>query len=296
MIVLKTAIEMRRWSRDQRRQGRSIGLVPTMGALHEGHASLMRESVANNDVTVVSIFINPAQFAPHEDLDQYPRTFDTDCGMAEAIGVEAIYAPRCDTVYPEGYATYVNVEKLSEGLCGDSRPTFFQGVTTVVTKLFNAVDPDRAYFGQKDAQQCAIIRRMVRDLEFEIDVVEMPIIREADGLAMSSRNSYLSEGDRARALNFSHALRCARELLEAGERDAKVVIGAVRDDMQDVPIDYIALVDQEDMAPLDVIDRPILLAVAANIGPARLIDNIKYTPVECGAEAFKADALHGAEK
>jgi pantoate--beta-alanine ligase len=295
MILLETANEMRRWSRDQRRQGRSIGLVPTMGALHDGHASLMRESVANNDVTVVSIFVNPAQFAPHEDLDQYPRTFETDCAMAEAIGVEAIYAPRCDSVYPEGYATYVNVEQLCEGLCGDSRPVFFRGVATVVTKLFNAVDPDTAYFGQKDAQQCAIIKRLVRDLEFEIDIIEMPIVREADGLAMSSRNRYLSESDRSRALNLSRALRGAHEMLEAGVRDAKVVIEAVREAMQDVPIDYIALVDAEDILPLDVIDRPVLLAVAANIGPARLIDNIKYTPVECKASVQKVATTHGSE-
>jgi len=291
MIILNTAKEMRQWSRDQRRDGRSIGLVPTMGALHEGHASLIRESVANNDVTVVSIFVNPAQFAPHEDFDTYPRTFETDRAMAESLGAVAIYAPRSDSVYPEGYATYVNVERLSEGLCGGSRPVFFQGISTVVTKLFNAVEPDCAYFGQKDAQQCAIIKRMVRDLEFDIDIVEMPIIREVDGLAMSSRNRYLSDGDRKRALNLSRALEQARTLLDAGERNAKTVIKAVREAMQDVPIDYIALVDADDITPLESIDRPILIAVAANIGLARLIDNIKFTPVECKAMATPAESV-----
>ncbi len=286
---------MRNWSRDQRRQGRSIGFVPTMGALHEGHASLIRESVANNDVTVLSIFVNPAQFAPHEDFDSYPRMFETDRAMAEALGADAIYAPPSDSVYPDGYATYVNVERLSEGLCGGSRPVFFRGIATVVTKLFNAVEPDRAYFGQKDAQQCAIIKRMVRDLEFDIDIVEMPIIREADGLAMSSRNRYLSEGDRQRALNLSRALQNARKLLDAGERNPKKVIKAVRAAMQDVPIDYIALVDAEDISPVAKVDRPILLAVAANIGPARLIDNIKYTPVECKAKTVHTTAMQGTE-
>ncbi len=295
MTILKTANAMRRWSREQRRQGRSIGFVPTMGALHEGHASLLRESVANNDVTVLSIFVNPAQFAPHEDFDQYPRTFETDRTMAEKIGATAIYAPRSDSVYPEGYATYVNVERLSDGLCGGSRPVFFRGIATVVTKLFNAVEPDRAYFGQKDAQQCAIIKRMVRDLEFDIDVVEMPIVREADGLAMSSRNRYLSEGDRQRALSLSQALQHAHGLMDAGERRANTVIAAVRESMQDVPIDYIALVDSETIEPVETIDRPILLAVAANIGPARLIDNLKFTPVECTTRTVQTTAMQGAK-
>ncbi len=295
MKILESAKEMRRWSRDQRRHGRTIGFVPTMGALHEGHASLIRESVAKNDVTVLSIFVNPAQFAPHEDFDTYPRTFETDRAMAAALGAVAIYAPRSDSVYPEGYATYVHVERLSDGLCGGSRPVFFRGISTVVAKLFNVVEPDRAYFGQKDAQQCAIIKRMVRDLEFDIDIIEMPIIREADGLAMSSRNRYLSEGDRQRALNLSRALQHARELLDAGERDAAKVIDAVRSAMQDVPIDYIALVDADDIAPVEKIDRPILIAVAANIGPARLIDNIKYTPVECKAKTVHTTAMQGIQ-
>lgn len=295
MIMLETAKEIRDWSREQRRRSRSIGFVPTMGALHEGHASLIRESVAQNDVTVLSIFVNPAQFAPHEDFDTYPRTFETDRAMAELLGVDAIYVPRSDSVYPDGYATYVTVDRLSEGLCGGSRPVFFRGIATVVTKLFNAVEPDRAYFGQKDAQQCAIIKRMVRDLEFDIEIVEMPIVREADGLAMSSRNQYLSAGDRKRALSLSRALEQARNLLDKGERDADVIVEAVRAAMQDVPIDYIALVDAEEIAPVDVIDRPILLAVAANIGPARLIDNIKYTPVECKAKPNRPNAMQGTQ-
>jgi len=295
MMILENATDMRRWSRKMRAEGRSIGLVPTMGALHEGHASLIRESIDHNDVTVVSIFVNPAQFAPHEDFDSYPRTFEDDLALCESLGAVAIYAPRSDSVYPEGYATYITVERLSEGLCGGSRPVFFRGIATVVTKLFNAVDPDRAYFGQKDAQQCAIIKRMVRDLEFDIEIVEMPIVREADGLAMSSRNRYLSAGDRQRALCLSRALGQARELLDDGERDASVIIDTVREKMQDVPIDYIALVDANEIAPIQTIDRPILLAVAANIGPARLIDNIKYTPVECTPQTQQPTALQGMQ-
>ncbi|NIA14933.1 MAG: pantoate--beta-alanine ligase [Nitrospiraceae bacterium] len=277
MKVIRTAPEMRAWSFEQRRQGRSIGFVPTMGALHEGHASLMRAAAERDDARVVSIFLNPAQFAPTEDLDRYPRTFDADKAIAEATGMEAIYAPTGSGMYPEGYATYVNVDHVSEGLCGASRPTFFRGVATVVAKLFNAVLPHRAYFGQKDAQQCAVIKRMVRDLDMDIEIVEMPIVRDPDGLAMSSRNAYLSAADRTRALALSRSLFAAQAMMEAGERDAGVLLAAVREGMADIDIDYVELVDGDDFDPVDRVAGTVVLAVAARVGETRLIDNIKYT-------------------
>jgi pantoate--beta-alanine ligase len=275
MIVIQEPAAMRAWSLEQRAAGRTVGFVPTMGALHAGHESLMRAASAGNDAAVLSIYVNPAQFAPHEDFDAYPRTWDDDLARARATGMAAIYAPR--NLYPDGYATYVTVEGLSDGLCSGTRPHFFRGVATVVAKLFNAVLPDRAYFGQKDAQQCAIIRRMARDLDMGLEVVEMPIVREPDGLAMSSRNRYLGPEDRQRALALSRALDRARVLLDAGERDAAPVIAAVRETMAGVEIDYVELVDADTMRPVARVAGTVLLAVAAQVGPARLIDNLKYT-------------------
>jgi len=228
---------------------------------------------------VVSIFVNPTQFAPNEDFDQYPRTWDADLAVAEETRMDAVYAPTGQGMYPQGYATYVAVERLTQGLCGTSRPTFFRGVATVVTKLFTAVDPDRAYFGQKDAQQYAVIKRMTRDLDLGIEIVEMPIVREPDGVAMSSRNRYLTPAERQRARCISQALFSARALLEAGERDPQKVIDTVREGMAGVDeIDYIALVDPEEITPLETIAAPLLLAVAARVGTTRLIDNIKFSP------------------
>jgi len=267
---------MRAWSLEQRCANKTIGFVPTMGALHDGHASLMRAAAEQNALAVVSIFVNPTQFAPHEDLDQYPRTFDADRQVSEDTGMDVIYMPTAQTMYPDRYSTYLAVEHVSEGLCGRSRPTFFRGVATVVAKLFNAVLPHRAYFGQKDAQQCAVIKRMVRDLDIGLDIVEMPIVREPDGLAMSSRNAYLTPEERQRALCLSRSLFKAQEMLEAGERDASALIQAVREGMADVDVDYVELVDAEDFGPLDRVDGTVVLAVAANIGQARLIDNIKH--------------------
>ncbi len=267
---------MRAWSFEQRALGKTIGLVPTMGALHEGHASLMRAASRGNDLAVLSIFVNPTQFAPHEDFNQYPRTFDADSRIAEATGASVIYAPRASTMYPERYSTYVIVEDVSQGLCGGSRPHFFRGVATVVTKLFNAVLPHRAYFGQKDAQQCAVIKRMTRDLDMDIEIVEMPIVREPDGLAMSSRNAYLSAEERARALCLSRSLFEARESIEAGERDAHTLVAQVRAGMADVQVDYVELVDGETMQPLERIAGTVLVAIAAWAGKTRLIDNIKF--------------------
>lgn len=276
MRVIASADEMRAWSFEQRCAGKTIGFVPTMGALHEGHASLMREAARRDDARVVSIFVNPTQFAPHEDFSRYPRTFDADAAMAEETGMHVIYAPDGRAMYPEGYATYVNVERISQGLCGESRPVFFRGVATVVTKLFNAVLPHRAYFGQKDAQQYALIRRMARDLDMGIEIVEMPIVREPDGLAMSSRNTYLSPDERKRALCLSQSLMEAQRILAAGEREPDPVIGVVRQRMADVDIDYVELVDAETFEPVSKVKNTVVLAVAAFVGKTRLIDNIRF--------------------
>jgi len=277
MRVIRDKKEMRTLAIAEKAAGRSVGFVPTMGALHEGHASLVRAAVAKDDLVVVSIFVNPTQFAPHEDLATYPRTFAEDCALLEGLGVDIVYAPEASSMYPEGYATYVTVEGVSEGLCSLSRPHFFRGVATVVTKLFCTVLPDRAYFGQKDAQQCAVIQRMAADLDLAVEVIEMPIVREADGLAMSSRNRYLSPEQRREALRISAALRHAEALLAGGERDAAVLLDAVCDAMAPLEIDYAVLVDAGTMQPVARAEGTVLLAVAANMGPARLIDNIKFT-------------------
>ncbi len=278
MKIFRTAREMRAWSRAQRAAGKSIGFVPTMGALHEGHASLMRAASERDDVSVISIFVNPAQFAPNEDLDQYPRTWAADLALAERTGIDAIYAPTASGMYARDYSTFVLVGGVSEGLCGASRPHFFRGVATVVTKLFNAVEPDHAYFGLKDAQQCAVIQRMVRDLDMGTEIVPMPLIREEDGLALSSRNKYLSPEERKRALCISRSLFEARAMLEAGERDAAVIKEAVRDGMSPTDIDYVEVVDAASMRPVDEIRGPVFVAVAANVGVTRLIDNILFEP------------------
>jgi len=275
--VIRQPDEMRAWSLGRRGAGKTVGLVPTMGALHDGHASLIRGAVAGNDWAVVSIFVNPTQFAPHEDYDAYPRTLDTDAALVETLGAQVIYVPTAKTMYPEDYCTYVDVGQVAERLCGRSRPHFFRGVATVVTKLFAAVLPDRAYFGQKDAQQAAVIRRMTRDLDLGIEIVEMPIVREPDGLAMSSRNRYLDPEQRARALCLSHGLFKAQAMLEAGERVAATLLAAARDEMDAVEIDYVELVDAESIQPVTEVRGTVLLAVAALVGETRLIDNVKFT-------------------
>lgn len=281
MKIIQTASEMREWSLAQRCVGKRIGFVPTMGALHEGHASLMRAAAANDDVSVLSLFVNPAQFGPNEDYSRYPRTWEADLALAESIGAHAIYNPDAHDMYPEDYSTYVTVEGVSNGLCSVTRPHFFRGVATVVAKLFNAVLPHRAYFGQKDGQQCAVIKRMARDLDMGIEIVEMPIVREPDGLAMSSRNVYLTKEDRVRARCLSRSLFAAEKLLRDGERNGAALKRSVCDAMSEVDIDYVELVDAETMARVDLVDRPVMLAVAAQVGAARLIDNIKFTPPEC---------------
>lgn len=276
MKIIRTPDEMRRWSFEQRAAGKSVGLVPTMGALHAGHRTLVEASVARDDYTVTSIFVNPAQFAPHEDFDKYPRAFEGDCRLIEVAGGDVVYAPDAKTMYPEGYATYVEVRGLQDGLCGKTRPHFFRGVATVVTKLFNAVIPDRAYFGEKDGQQAVIIQRMVKDLDFGLEIVTIPTVREADGLAMSSRNAYLSPEERARGLSLSRALFYGRTLMECGETDAKSIVDEVRARLTNVDVDYVDLVDQFSLKPVEKVNGPVMLAVAAFVGKTRLIDNIRF--------------------
>ncbi len=285
MKVFKDSQTMRAWSRQCRMAGKTIGFVPTMGALHEGHLSLMRAAAGDNNVAVASIFVNPIQFAPHEDLDRYPRMLERDLKLAESAGIQAVFAPSPEVMYPSDFSTWITVERVSQGLCGASRPHFFRGVATVVAKLFHIVEPDRAYFGQKDAQQCAVIRRMVRDLDMPIEIVEMPIVREPDGLAMSSRNLYLSADERSRALCLSRALFAALRRMREGERDATAITDQVRRDMIGVDIDYVSLVDAETMQPVETIDRRVLLAVAAFLPSARLIDNVIFDPADPGGNA-----------
>ncbi len=276
MNILTDAEDMRAWSVEQQRERLSIGLVPTMGALHAGHEKLIEGAVDNNDAAVVSIFVNPTQFAPNEDYERYPRTFDDDCAKVRTMGVQAVYAPDAATMYPPDYSTYVNVEGLSEGLCGPFRPGHYRGVCTVVTKLFHAVMPHRAYFGQKDAQQTAIIQRMTRDLDFGIEIVELPIVRDTDGLAMSSRNAYLSEEERKQAVTLYQALQAGESLIDDGVQDVQAIVDTVRNTVDPaIVLDYVELVDADSLEPLKEASGSVLLAVAGRVGATRLIDNIK---------------------
>jgi len=277
--VVETKSELREALAEPRRAGRTIGLVPTMGYLHRGHVSLLEAARAECGVVVMSLFVNPAQFGPGEDLAAYPRDRDRDAAAAEAAGVDLIYAPQADEVYPEGFATEVSVSGLTEVLCGDpaSRgPEHFRGVTTVVAKMFNDVGPDVAYFGQKDAQQAAVIRRMTRDLDFPVRIAVLPTIREEDGLAMSSRNVYLDDGERERATALSRALTAASDAASPGARTADA-IDAARAVLAEAGIqaEYLEARDAERLDPIETFNgRPVLLAVAARFGRARLIDNV----------------------
>ncbi|MBC7341006.1 MAG: pantoate--beta-alanine ligase [Clostridia bacterium] len=281
MEIFSRVEPLRTYLREKRSQGASIGLVPTMGYFHEGHLSLMRAARQDNDVVVVSLFVNPTQFGPNEDLDRYPRDFDRDQRLAAEVGVDAIFAPTPEEMYPPGYATYVEVERLSQGLCGQSRPGHFRGVATVVCKLFNIVQPDRAYFGQKDFQQQLIIRRMVRDLNFPLTIVTVPTVREPDGLAMSSRNAYLSPEERKSALALIRSLKQGEALIRSGESQAQKIRQAMAETLGSDPrvrIDYVEVRDPESLEPVSTIDGEVLLAVAAFVGQTRLIDNLVVAP------------------
>lgn len=276
MEIIRTVAELRKWSRARRAQSQTIGLVPTMGALHAGHASLIRAAAAACGSVAVSIFVNPTQFGPNEDFARYPRTFEADCALAESEGAEVVFAPSVEELYPGGAATFVEVEVLSGRLDGQSRPGHFRGVATVVAKLLIAAEPDRAYFGQKDAAQVAVLRRMVADLRMATEIVVCPIVREPDGLALSSRNIYLGPAERTQALALSRAVHEAEALAAAGERDAKVLIEAARATIAATPevrIDYVELVDWSTLQPVETAAPGTLFAVAAYVGSTRLIDN-----------------------
>jgi pantoate--beta-alanine ligase len=277
MEILRTVAELRQWSRKERNKGdNTVGLVPTMGALHAGHASLIRAAAASCGRVAVSIFVNPTQFGPNEDYAVYPRTFQADCALAEAEGASAVFAPSVEELYPAGAATFVEVEGLSKRLDGASRPGHFRGVATVVAKLMIASEADRAFFGQKDAAQVAVLRRMVADLRLGTEIAVCPIVREADGLALSSRNRYLSPAERTQALALSRAVRQAEALVARGERRASELMEAARQIFTTEPairVDYIELVNWATLEPVESAAPGSLFAVAAWVGATRLIDN-----------------------
>ena len=277
MQVTKTVEETRKQIKQWKKEGKTIGLVPTMGFLHEGHASLIRKCREQNDIVVVSDFVNPTQFGPNEDLEAYPRDFERDSKLCESLGADLIFAPSPEDMYHDPHA-FVSIDTLSETLCGKTRPIHFKGVCTVVTKLFHIVAPDRAYFGEKDAQQLAIIRKMVKDLNFDIEIVGCPIVREEDGLAKSSRNTYLNDKERQAALCLSRAVKTGKEVIYTGA-DAKEVLNPMKAIIEAEPlarIDYVMMVDALTMQPVEKADRDVLVAMAVYIGKTRLIDNFSY--------------------
>lgn len=281
MKVVSTIKEVREIVKAWKAEGKSVGFVPTMGYLHEGHESLIKRAVAENDVAVVSIFVNPMQFGPTEDLASYPRDLEADSKLCEAAGAKLIFHPEPEKMYHDGFCSFVDMNGLTNALCGLSRPVHFRGVCTVVSKLFNIVKPDRAYFGEKDAQQLAVIKRMVDDLNMDIEIIGCPIIREADGLAKSSRNTYLSEETRKQAVILSKAIFMGKKMIEDGERNPNVVIEEMKKLINTMPladIDYVEIVDQATMKNVEVIAGDILCAIAVRMGgEARLIDNFHMT-------------------
>ncbi|HEX5893246.1 MAG TPA: pantoate--beta-alanine ligase [Solirubrobacterales bacterium] len=285
MRTVRSKVELREALLEPRRQGKRIGLVPTMGYFHEGHLALMRRARRDCDVVVVSLFLNPTQFGPNEDLGAYPRDEERDAQLAAAEGVDLLWTPDVAEMYPEGFATAVEVgDSLTGVLEGDPKhrgPSHFRGVTTVVAKLFNSVQPDVAYFGRKDAQQALVIERMTRDLDFPVDIEVLPTIREEDGLALSSRNAYLSEDERERAAALSRGLRAAEAAAKRGENSVDALVEAVRAELRNSGIEpeYVEARHAEDLTPLAKLNgRPLLVAVAARVGKARLIDNVVITP------------------
>lgn len=279
MKIVHTVEEVRTEVKEWRKAGLSVGLVPTMGYLHEGHKSLIDRAVKENDKVVVSVFVNPMQFGPTEDLASYPRDLQRDAALCEDAGATLIFNPEPENMYSDDFSSFIDMNTLTKGLCGKTRPIHFRGVCTVVGKLFNIVQPDKAYFGQKDAQQLAVIRHMVNDLNFNLEIVGCPIIREADGLAKSSRNTYLNAEERQAALILSKSLEHGRELIEAGEKDTAVIKKAITDMIETEPlakIDYVEIVDWNTLEAVDTIEGPVLNAIAVYIGKTRLIDNHIY--------------------
>jgi pantoate--beta-alanine ligase len=280
MLIIKTIPEMREYVSSIKNTGEKIGFVPTMGYLHKGHLDLMRKAKEFTSHVVVSIFVNPTQFGPNEDLAKYPRDFERDEELCKEVGVECIFYPEPPEIYPVGYATYIIVEGLSGGLCGASRPTHFRGVATVVAKLFNIVEPDFAVFGEKDYQQLAVIKCMVKDLNMKVNVIGYPTVREADGLAMSSRNAYLSPEERAVAPVLNRSLKHALTLFRKGKTDAKAIKKEAISMIEAAPgciIDYVETVDGDSLVPVDVLTPGTVMAVAVKLGKTRLIDNISFT-------------------
>ncbi len=279
VTVTRTPAEVKEVIKDWKKQGYSIGLVPTMGYLHEGHGSLIKKAVEENDKVMVSVFVNPIQFGPNEDLETYPRDFDADLKMIESLGADMVFHPEPSDMYASDFSTTISVAGVSENLCGARRPGHFNGVCTVVTKLFNLSEADRAYFGQKDAQQLAVVRRMVRDLNANIEIIGCPIIREDDGLAKSSRNTYLSSEERKAATVLNKALCAGKQMVEEGEKSALTVKLRIEDIISKEPlakIDYVEITDWNSIEPVDIIDGSILCAIAVYIGNTRLIDNFIY--------------------
>ena len=280
MKIVKTVDEVRAQVKEWRKEGLSVGLVPTMGYLHEGHQSLIKKSVEQNDRTVVSVFVNPMQFGPTEDLESYPRDLEADARLVESTGGDLIFNPEPEEMYKDGFCSFVNMTGLPDALCGLTRPVHFKGVCTVVNKLFNIVKPDRAYFGEKDAQQLAIIMRMVKDLNMDIEIVGCPIIREADGLAKSSRNIYLTPEERKAAVILSKSVALGKKMVADGEKDAKKIVTAMKELMNSEPlatIDYVEMVDMDTMKAIDEVKGHVLCAMAVKFGKARLIDNFIET-------------------
>lgn len=278
-MLIKSIEEMKKVIKKEKQIGKSVGFVPTMGYLHEGHISLIRCSKKDNNITVVSIFVNPIQFGENEDLDRYPRDIERDYKICMEEGVDYVFYPSYEEMYPKGFSTYVEVKGLTEGLCGAFRPGHFRGVTTVVTKLFNIVNPDRAYFGKKDYQQYRVIKKMVSDLNMDVEVIGCPLIREKDGLAMSSRNKYLSKEERESSLSLSKALFKAKEMFENGEKDPQKIKKMIEEIILSYPlvkeIQYIEIVDPETLKPKKRLEKGDIIALAVYVGNTRLIDNIE---------------------
>jgi len=277
MQVFRTIGEIEDFANKARVTGKTVGLVPTMGYFHDGHLNLMREAKKKCDVVVVSLYVNPLQFGPKEDLGEYPRDFDRDCAMAQSVGVDAIFTPGNDEMYPAGYGSFVEVTGITGKLCGLSRPDHFRGVTTVVAKLFNIVRPDQAFFGQKDAQQALVIQKMVRDLNMGLEVVTLPIVREADGLAMSSRNVYLNEEQRQAALVLYRSLCAFRDAVTEGERNVFKLLRGIEEMISSTPganLDYVEILSVPDLEPLDTLNGKCIAALAVRFGKTRLIDNM----------------------
>ncbi len=285
MEIITSVQALKEQIKKAKRQGQTIGLVPTMGYLHAGHLALMKRAREENDKVIASIFVNPLQFGPGEDFTYYPRDLDQDSARAAGAGVDWLFTPSVAEMYPQGFeaqCTFVEVKGLTSGLCGASRPGHFRGVATVVSKLFHLAEPDKAYFGQKDAQQIVVIRKMVQDLNMNVTIVSVPIVRESDGLALSSRNVYLNTAERQAALVLSRSLKMAAELLASGIRNSKQILNHMADLIRQEPlaaIDYLVSVDAEDLQSVAVINRPVLIALAVKIGKTRLIDNIIWRNV-----------------